>query len=59
VEYKGGVIKTGSMVDMIMDHVVSLVGWGVDEEGDEYWIVRNSWGKSQLATYFSLRRYSS
>lgn len=32
MEYKGGVIKTGNMIDMIMDHIVSIVGWGVDDE---------------------------
>jgi len=43
--YTGGVIKTGGFVDMLVDHIVSIVGWGVDEEGDEYWIIRNSWGQ--------------
>lgn len=43
--YKGGVIKTGGILDMIVNHIVSIVGWGVDDDGDEYWIVRNSWGQ--------------
>ena len=45
LEYKGGVIKDASLLDMIVDHIVSIVGWGVDGAGDEYWIVRNSWGQ--------------
>jgi cathepsin X len=45
LKYKGGVIKTGGLIDMLVDHIVSIVGWGVDKEGDEYWIVRNSWGQ--------------
>eukprot|EP00743_Colponemidia_sp_Colp-15_P001856 GILK01002024.1.p1 GENE.GILK01002024.1~~GILK01002024.1.p1 ORF type:complete len:619 (+),score=71.23 GILK01002024.1:45-1859(+) len=41
--YTGGIFtdKSGRKAD---DHVVSVAGWGVDGNGDKYWVVRNSWG---------------
>lgn len=45
LEYKGGVFSDDSF-STSPDHIVSIVGWGMDEEtGKQHWIVRNSWGQ--------------
>jgi len=41
--YTGGVYCDESG-DMEIVHDVSIVGYGVTEEGEKYWTVRNSWG---------------
>lgn len=47
VNYTGGVYTDDRRINMI-DHEISVVGWGVDEEtGLKYWDMRNSWGKRE------------
>jgi cathepsin X len=41
--YTGGIFSENKLFPMI-DHEISVVGWGVEDDGTEYWIGRNSWG---------------
>jgi len=47
-KYLGGVYSE-HIVDPILNHIVSIVGWGVSNDtvqgSNEFWIIRNSWGE--------------
>lgn len=42
-DYKGGINMYDSCNTVLINHVISLNGWG-SEDGVDYWIARNSWG---------------
>ncbi|KRX04902.1 hypothetical protein PPERSA_06536 [Pseudocohnilembus persalinus] len=56
--YTGGILSdtAGSKIDL--NHVVSVVGWGVDgETNTPYWFVRNSWGEAWgIHGFFKIER---
>ena len=41
--YTSGVI-TDSSCGTALDHAITAVGYGTDENGQDYYLVRNSWG---------------
>ena len=44
VDYNGEIVYDSHFWNMMVNHVVSIVGWDTDPAtGQEYWIVRNSW----------------
>lgn len=43
-EYKGGYIYSQKLNFYSTNHIIAVVGWGEDEQGNEFWWGRNSWG---------------
>lgn len=50
--YKGGVMRNVMPNSAYTNHIVVVVGFGTDQNGVDYWIIRNSWGESMFTDYF-------
>jgi len=45
--YSGGVLDDAACASSeIVDHALLVVGFGTTEDGKDYWLAKNSWGKS-------------
>jgi cathepsin X len=42
--YAGGVYEEVTPLAPLLNHELQVAGWGVTEDGTEFWIGRNSWG---------------
>jgi cathepsin X len=46
VQYEGGIVNDTKIWHMLVNHIVSIVGWSTDPAtGEQFWIARNSWGQ--------------
>ena len=43
LDYRGGIYSEVTEEGGI-NHIIEIAGWGVADDGTEYWIGRNSWG---------------
>ncbi|KAL7509905.1 hypothetical protein ACHAXN_009054 [Cyclotella atomus] len=43
-DFTGGSVFDDESAGKMQNHVISIFGWGKDENGKEFWHCRNSWG---------------
>lgn len=49
--YKSGIYDEQACNKNISNHAVLIVGYGADEKGTNYYIVKNSWGSEYIVGY--------
>jgi cathepsin X len=55
--YTGGIFEEWLLFPQI-NHEIAVVGWGKTDDGEEYWIGRNSWGTAWGENgYFRIKMY--
>ncbi|CAG5133726.1 unnamed protein product, partial [Candidula unifasciata] len=42
--YVGGIYSDPSCSSTKLDHIVQIVGYGTSSTGEDFWIIKNSWG---------------
>jgi len=56
-QFPQGVYRRSKQASMDGGHYVRIIGWGTTPEGEDYWLVANSWGVSFADHgYFKIRR---
>lgn len=50
--YNSGIYYESSCSSVQLDHAVLLVGYGT-ENGEDYWLIKNSWGEQKKSFHFS------
>jgi cathepsin X len=57
--YTGGVYEEATPFSPLLNHELAVAGWGVAEDGTEFWIGRNSWGTywGEQGGFFRIRMH--
>jgi len=57
--YSSGIISDAEGCGTKIDHAALVVGYGVDERGTKFWLVRTSWGRGRIRASLARKRVGS